>query len=96
MCEVVCYPPNQKTENGPKLTRPLQNFIHLEVNSRTENTCSNEDIDIINDTDVSNPRNNAFDCTDEPKEDKRITNPEESAIEYRNYEVQPSITHRPR
>ena len=85
MCEgrVIRRIKKRKTENGKrtKLTRPLQKLIPLEVNSRTENTCSNEDINIINDTDVSNLRNNAFDCAGEQKEDKRITNPEESAIE---------------
>ena len=79
-----------------KLTRPLQKRIPLEVTSRTKNTCSNGDINIINDTDVSIPGNSAFDCADKLKEDKRVTNPERSEIDYSNHEVQPSITHRAR
>ena len=86
------------SKNGKrtKLTRPLQKLIPLEVTSETDNTCSNEDINIINNTFASKLEDSTW-CADKLKDEKRIINPVRAgAIKYHDHVQSSNPALRPR
>ena len=88
-------PAISKNGKRTKLTKPLQKLIPLEVTSETDNTCSNEDINIINNTFASKLEDSTW-CADKLKDEKRIINPVRAGVKYHDHVQSSNPALRPR